>query len=82
MARVTKNVCDRCGKPIKYIGWTALISRPKKVKIRQILNGNPTGYNYTDYDLELCRECTYDLDKFVFGAAIERSESRQKVVEK
>ena len=82
MARVIKNVCDRCGKPIKYIGWTAFISKPKKVKIRKILNGNPTGYNYTDVNLELCRECTDDLDKFMFGAAIERSESRQKVVEK
>lgn len=67
MSRVIKNICDRCGKPIKYSGWTALIFRPQKLKIRQILNGNTSGYAYTDYDLELCRECTRKLNKFLFG---------------
>ena len=67
MAKITKNICDRCGKQIKYIGWTAFIFRPKKVKIRQILNGNHSGYAYTDYDCELCADCTRELNKFVFG---------------
>lgn len=77
MARVTKHTCDRCGKPIKYSGWTALIFRPKKIKIRQILNGNPSGYAYTDYDWELCRECTKALDKFVFGGGSESTPSAE-----
>ena len=77
MARVTKCTCDRCGKPIKYSGWTALIFRPKKIKIRQILNGNPSGYAYTDYDFELCRECTKALDKFVFGGGSESTHSAE-----
>ena len=67
MAKVTKNICDRCGKQIKYSGWTAFIFKPQKIKIRQILNGNHSGYNYTDYDIELCKDCTRALDKFVFG---------------
>lgn len=67
MARVVKQICDRCGKKIRYSGWTALISRPKKLRIREILNGNPSGYNYTDYDIELCRDCTRKLERFIFG---------------
>lgn len=67
MSRVTKNVCDRCGKQIKYIGWTAFIAKPQKIKIRKILNGNHSGYNYTDFDIELCKDCTRALNKFVFG---------------
>jgi hypothetical protein len=67
MSRIYKNICDRCGKEIKYSGWTAFIFKPQKIKIRQILNGNGNGYSYTDYDCELCKECTKALDKFVFG---------------
>ena len=67
MAKVTMNFCDRCGKPIQHIGWTAFIYKPKKIRIRQILNGNRSGYAYTDYDCELCNECTKQLNKFVFG---------------
>ena len=32
MAKITKHICDRCGKPIKYRGWTAFIFKPQKSK--------------------------------------------------
>ena len=67
MAEIKRKICDRCGKKIQYSGWTAFIFKPQKIKIRQILNGNHSGYAYTDYDIELCKECTRALDKFVFG---------------
>lgn len=52
MATICKKVCDRCGKQIHYIGWT---SKLKKIGILSILNGNPSGYDYSYCDYELCR---------------------------
>ena len=57
MATICKKVCDRCGKQIHYIGWT---SKLKKIGILSILNGNPSGYDYS-----LCRECTKELNDFL-----------------
>lgn len=65
MARVTKIVCDRCGKKLEYIGWTALIRTPKKIKVRKLLNGNHSGYSYSDWDYELCNKCTRALESFI-----------------
>ena len=53
MATICKKVCDRCGKQIHYIGWT---SKLKKIGILSILNGNPSGYDYSYCDYELCRD--------------------------
>lgn len=52
MATICKKVCDRCGKQIHYIGWT---SKLKKIGILSILNGNPSGYDYSYCDYGLCR---------------------------
>lgn len=45
-----------------YIGWT---SKLKKIGILSILNGNPSGYDYSYCDYELCRECTKELNDFL-----------------
>ena len=62
MATICKKVCDRCGKQIHYIGWT---SKLKKIGILSILNGNPSGYDYSYCDYELCRESTKELNDFL-----------------
>ena len=63
MAIISKTVCDRCGKEIKYLGWTSKIFR-----VRKIFNGNPSGYDYSDCTWELCNECTKGLKEFMKGA--------------
>lgn len=69
MAEVTYRTCDRCGKRMEYIGWTAKIKnvskRGKTVKIRKYFNGNPDGYSYSDSCYELCAECTRGLKHFL-----------------
>ena len=65
MAKVLVHVCDRCKQQIKYFGWTALIRGPRSFHIRKLLNGNPDGYSYTDYPIELCNNCTKALDRFL-----------------
>ena len=30
MATITQKICDRCGKPMKYVGWTAKIGNAFK----------------------------------------------------
>lgn len=63
-------ICDRCGEEIKYYGWTALIfHRPKStyIKMRKLLNGNQSGYEYSDWDFELCNKCTRAFHKFMDG---------------
>ena len=62
MATICKKVCDRCGKQIHYIGWS---SKLKKSGILMILNGNTSGYDYSDCDSGLCRECTKELNDFL-----------------
>lgn len=71
MATVRKTVCDRCGKEIKYIGWTAklknVVKNGKRIKIHEILNGNQDGYSYCDMTFELCADCTEKLKEFLKG---------------
>ena len=72
MSRETKIICDRCGKEIVYCGWTTKIKekrkRPRKFYILKLFNGNPSGYNYSEYDCELCAACSHELKKFLKGA--------------
>ena len=62
---VRKRICDRCGCEIKYHGWTALIKGFRKFFIRKLHNGNPDGYSYSDWDVELCSDCTKELEHFI-----------------
>lgn len=69
MGTVEYKTCDRCGKRMEYIGWTARIKnavkRGKTVKIRKYFNGNPDGYSYSDCYYELCASCTKELENFL-----------------
>ena len=71
MATVTEVICDRCGKPLKYIGWTAnlrnVFKRGKTVKITKFYNGNSDGYSYSESQYELCADCTKELKVFLDG---------------
>lgn len=75
MSTITTRICDRCGNPMKYIGWTARIQnafrKGKRVKITQYLDGNPDGYSYSERCYELCAECTEKLTAFLRGESIE-----------
>lgn len=68
--------CDRCGKLITYSGWTAIIKYPKIKKatywkIVEIFNGNPSGYDYCNMNVELCADCTDQLEKWIKGGNAE-----------
>lgn len=71
MATVTQKICDRCRKPMEYVGWTAKIRnafmKGKTVKIHKLFNGNPDGYSYSDSQYELCADCTKQLEEFLNG---------------
>jgi DNA-directed RNA polymerase subunit RPC12/RpoP len=66
LGTVEYKTCDRCGKRMEYIGWTARIKnavkRGKTVKIRKYFNGNPDGYSYSDCYYELCADCTKEVE--------------------
>ena len=74
MATIEKTVCDRCGKEIKYIGWTAklknVVKKGKRIKIHKLYNGNPDGYSYCDSSYELCADCTEKLKEFLKGGGV------------
>lgn len=63
--------CDRCGKQFEFRKTKcAAIVRAKKLKKFRVIKlyyGNPTGYDYAEYEHELCGECTKKLDKFLKG---------------
>lgn len=65
--RVEARICDRCKKEIVYKGWTSRLKMLRwcKFRLRRILNGCPTGYEYSDMDYELCSDCTTDLEQFL-----------------
>lgn len=65
--RVEKNVCDRCGKEIVYKGWTSKLKllRWHKLHLLRLLNGNPSGYDYSERGYELCADCTNDFEQFM-----------------
>lgn len=69
MATITKKVCDKCGKEIKYKGVTAILvnvlKKGKAIKIINLYNGNQTGLNYTEQIYELCPDCTEKLVEFL-----------------
>ena len=68
---VTKEICDRCGEELKYIGWTAKLpfskKRPLRFNLLKLHNGNPSGYDYLERQVELCQKCTLKLDAFLRG---------------
>lgn len=58
-------ICDRCGKEIKYEGWTGFLTkRSYNIFLRKIYNGNPDGYSYLDWEHELCKDCVKSFDKW------------------
>ena len=68
----TEILCDRCNKPMTYTGWVAIIKYPKikkavRWKITEIFNGNPSGYDYSDLNTELCADCTKQLKEWLKG---------------
>lgn len=65
MATKTTVICDRCKKEIVYKGWTAKIKGLRRIFIRKLLNGNPNGYSYNEYNVELCHDCIDALEKFL-----------------
>lgn len=74
MSRVTKTVCDRCGEEIIYQGWTAKFpfsrKRPFRLKLLKLYNGNPSGYDYSESEYELCNKCTFELNLFLGGGKV------------
>ena len=74
MSRVTKTICDRCGEEIVYRGWTSKLHFAKKFPFRfrilKLKNGNPSGYDYSELDCELCAKCTMKLSAFLRGGEI------------
>lgn len=78
--KIEKEICDRCGEELKYIGWTARFSlprkRPSRFNLLKLHNGNPSGYDYSERKYDLCQKCTLKLDAFLRGRELadERSE--------
>lgn len=73
MATIKQIICDRCGEPMEYVGWTTtfknVLKRGKSIRIVKIYNGNQSGYEYSDLGYELCKECTEKLEKFLLNKA-------------
>ena len=69
MATINYKICDRCGEEMEYKGKTTKIFkrpvRTSKFKFLSIFNGNPTGYDYSEQYVELCKKCTEELDIFL-----------------
>lgn len=70
---IRNQVCDRCGKPFEYslssvAGYFVNgVRRVNKLHFRVLWNGNPSGYDYHDYRVELCEKCTNELLDFLRG---------------
>ena len=67
MAEIKTKVCDRCGKEIKYKGWTTLFKKVTptlEMSFYKLLNGNPGGYCYFREGGELCSECTEKFNEW------------------
>lgn len=65
MAIQYKHVCDRCGKEMKYWGWTTGLFR-NKIKVVFSHNGAMSG-EYLDREYELCVDCTKEFKEFLKG---------------
>ncbi len=63
--------CDRCGKQFEYRNeeWAAILRarKLKKFRVIKLFYGNMSGYDYAEYDYDLCSECTKKLEKFLRG---------------
>ena len=63
--------CDRCGKRFEYRNemWAAIIRarKLKKFRVIKLFCGNLSGYDYAEYDYDLCGECTEKLKEFMKG---------------
>lgn len=74
MSREIKTICDRCGEEIVYRGWTSKLrfarKFPFRFRILKLNNGNPSGYDYSELDCELCAKCTMKLSAFLRGGEI------------
>lgn len=70
---IRNQVCDRCGKPFEYslssvAGYFVNgIRRVNKFHFRTLWYGAPTGYEYSDHRVELCKKCTEQLLEFLRG---------------
>lgn len=62
-------ICDRCGKEFEYRNekWAAILRarKLKKFRVIKLFYGNLSGYDYAEYDYDLCDECTKKLEKFL-----------------
>lgn len=67
MAKITQHCCDRCGKEIKYIGWTGRFRLSRKLSVVMIHNGNNSGYEYSEDDKELCADCVKSYKEWLKG---------------
>ena len=74
MSTMVKTICDRCGEEVVYQGWTSKLHFAKKFPFRfrilKLKNGNPSGYDYSERDCELCEKCTMKLSVFLQGGEI------------
>ena len=66
-------VCDRCKRPVKYARsdvagyFTHGIRRRNKLEYLVLNYGNPDGYSYSEYKVELCSGCTRKLIDFLYN---------------
>lgn len=67
MAVIKTRICDRCKRELQYLGWTANIKGFRRFTVLKLRNGNYNGYSYSDWDFELCADCTKELEKFMEG---------------
>lgn len=61
MSTKSTQVCDRCGKEIKYAEFP--YSRVSKITYISIFGFSPFAYN--DTKIELCKKCTEEHDRFM-----------------
>lgn len=64
---VVKKICDRCKKEFKYTGWTAQIKGLRKIYIHKMRDGGWARDSYCEDDVELCADCTKELEVFLKG---------------
>ena len=61
--------CDRCGKYFEYRNekWAVILRarKLKKFRVIKLFYGNMSGYDYAEYDYDLCGECTKRLKEFL-----------------
>lgn len=67
MGTVQYKICDKCGKKIKYTGWTSklknIFQRSGTIPVIKLFNGR--GCHEREY--ELCADCTKKLGNFLMN---------------